>query len=767
MRKKPFIISFLLLVIVIFPYMNSAEDNSFDKGIAYLLLKDTQMAKENFSEYFRKNPNPMVKSGFSMLSNGKLNEAKKEFNKYLNMNFRSVSALVGISISMADVKESTTKENLKKAIRLNGRFSPAFACLGYEYLKEKNYPEAERNFLLALKFKNLLEYKILLGDLYIRMNMTAKTIGILEDEANRAPGNFHLNFLLAKAFYKQGRIFNMGKYVEIVKELNPGRKDVQLLTAKYYLKSGAPKKARSILKNLRYSEINEEYIKIYAKTLLKLGDRKAKSYLYQFLSLSMWDLEINKLMGSFYLKNKNEKSNIQNWIYRAILSGNSREELKKIFSERYKFPDISYLNFFKVKKIQWLDDQFLLSAAVISSGAREKLYLIDGNKVKTVKVFNYEGKIEDIYISKKLKRIILVTKIKSKGGIKLFSLEKTGNSYFLRKLNYRPLNCDSIDVVFNSSGSAAYFIDRDIKKLSFESPFSRVTRFGEKYPVYSSFNFGIYSYNYFTKTFKKMDEPSSIKRIPSKTIKKYFYILNTYQTTKNIAELLKKGEKLDTFSSEMVKIRFSEDLGSFLIYLSDLKNSLQAIIFDIDTGETFEIDGTMFLESGRFAELDIIKFDSEKNTIIFVTKDKRKDMIVFNYRSKLYRNLLENYHDCFFDDEFNYIYVLTERDKKFFSTETLLNIISLKPYWKEEVSLKRNLRKILKSNGLENVKFNTNDGEMLELDLNNKFKYISPSYENALFQYSSGNEKTAVFINKKLFIFNKKGQWEPDHLLKK
>lgn len=264
-----------------------------------------------------------------------------------------------------------------------------------------------------------------------------------------------------------------------------------------------------------------------------------------------------------------------------------------------------------------------------------------------------------------------------------------------------------------------------------------------------------------------MDEPSSIKRVPSKTIKKYFYILNTYQTTKNIAELLKKGEKFDTFSSEMVKIRFSEDLGSFLIYLSDLKNSLQAIIFDIDTGETFELDSTMFLESGRFAGLDIIKFDSEKNTIIFVTKDKRKDMIVFNYKSKLYRNLLENYHDCTFDNEFNYIYVLTERDKKFFSTETLLNIISLKPYWKEEVSLKRNLKKILKGNALENVKFNTNDGEMLEMDLNNKFKYISPSYENTVFQYSSGNEKTAVFINKKLFIFNKKGQWEPDHLLKK
>ncbi|MEN8154537.1 MAG: hypothetical protein ABFR75_11005 [Acidobacteriota bacterium] len=767
MTRRLIIIICLISLFIFFPLFNSAEDNSFDKGIVYLLLKDKQLAKDNFSIYFSNNPNPIVKSGFLMLSDGELNNAKKEFHKYLNRNFRSVAALVGISISVADIKESTTKENLKKAIRLNGRYSPAYACLGYEYLKENNYQEAEKNFLLALRSRNILEYRILLGHLYIQMNRPDKTIDMLEEEANGAPDNFHLNFLLANAFYKQNRIFNMGKYVELVNELQSGRKDVMLLSANYYLKSGAPKKARSILKNLRFSEVNEEYIKTYAKTLLKLGDRRAKNYLYQFFSLNSWDREINKLIGSFYLNNKNVKSNIQNWIYRAILSGNNYEELKNIFSENYKYPDINYLKFFKVRKVHWLDNKYLLAAAVLNPGASEKLYLIDSDKVKTERVFNYEGNVENIYVSKKLKRIIFVNKTRSIGGIKIFSLEKSGKSYLLRKLNYRPVNCDSMEVVFNSSESVAYFVDSDIEKLSFNSPFSRVTRFGEKYPAYSSFNFMVYSYNFFTKNFKKLDDLSIIKRIPSKAIKKYFSVLTAYQTTKNIAKLLKKGEKLDAFSSEIVKIRFSEDLGSFLIYLFDLKNAFQAIIFDNDTGETIKIDETMFLEEGRFAELEILKFDSKKNMIMFTTKDKRKDLIVFNYRSKLFIPLMENYYDCAFNEEFDYVYILTERDKKFFSIETLLNIVSLEPFWKEEVSLKRNLKKILKDNDLLKIEFSTNDGEILAMDFNNKFKYISPSYENAVFQYSPEKIKTAVFINKKLFVFKNKETWEQESPLKK
>ena len=56
----------------------------------------------------------------------------------------------------------------------------------------------------------------------------------------------------------------------------------------------------------------------------------------------------------------------------------------------------------------------------------------------------------------------------------------------------------------------------------------------------------------------------------------------------------------------------------------------------------------MFLDADRFAELDIIDFDSDKANLILSTKDKRRELIIFNYKSKLYRKLVENYYSsCF------------------------------------------------------------------------------------------------------------------------
>lgn len=98
-----------------------------------------------------------------LLADNDKKKAKTEFQSYLNMNFRSLHAIIGISLAVSDIKESTSKQNLMKAVRLNAGFSSAYACLGMQYLKEQNFPMAEKNLLSAQKIKICLNIEYFLA----------------------------------------------------------------------------------------------------------------------------------------------------------------------------------------------------------------------------------------------------------------------------------------------------------------------------------------------------------------------------------------------------------------------------------------------------------------------------------------------------------------------------------------------------------------------------------------------------------------------------
>lgn len=759
--KQTIFITIIVLLILSFPLTGYSASYDFEKGVVYLLLGDYQQSKVHFGEYFEKYPNPIVRRGFMLLAAKDKKKAKTEFQSYLNMNFRSLHAIIGISLSLSDLKESTSKENLMKAVRLSRNFSSAYACLGMEYLKELNYPMAEKYLLSAQRISNLMEYRILLGELFLRIGQPGKTISLIEKDAGNNPDNFFLNYLMAKSLFKLNRLRAMGKYILISKELNRTNKDVQLLYANYLLKKGEPKVAREVLKGLRYKETNPEYIKTYAKTLLTLGNRRSKTYLYQYFTIDNWDKDINRFLGLYYFRNKTEKSNIQNWIYRSILSGNSVDSLRKDFSPEYHFPALDSLRFFDLKNVFWIDNNRLFVIGVLHSGGAEKLFLIDFTKKRIVASYSYDGLIDGVYFSKNRDRIILETENPSSKITKLYAMIKNPNGSFQFRGIYTGRNqIPAFDAVFNSSGTDAYFIDRRIEEISFDSPFSIVNRFGEKRPVYTGLsNFGLYKYNFVRRRFTFIEDIAEINNINSDSIKKFLMVYNAASITKEVGKLITKGEKLDSFSSEIVRIVFSKNLGSFMIYLSDLKNAFQAVIFDNETGKVTKIDSTMFLDADRFAELDIIDFDSNKANLILSTKDKRRELIIFNYKSKLYRKLVENYYSSCFSSNNKNFYVLTERNKRHFLTETLLKIISIKPFWIEELPLRRDLKSVVNCKDIFALRMYTNGGESLEMGPDNKFIYKSPSFEGSVFGFSPSRKNVAVFVNKKLFLIENNSAW--------
>ncbi len=764
MKKVRDLILITILFLLNISLLTAKSD--FEKGIAYLLLKDPSSARPFFSNYFNDNYNPIVKSGYSFLLKGEMNEAKKEFNRYLNMNFRSTEALIGISISVSGLKESTSVENLNKVIKLNRGNSAAYACLGIEFQNIENYPEAERNFRLAMKYLPIFEYRILLGNLYLETGKPGAVLSLIGSFAENNPENFQLNFIAARALYEMNRIGEMKKYVNRSLELMGSNDDVKFLYAKFLFKTGKFKQSRSILKSLRTKiGFDKEILKLYAKALMKIGDRKAKDALYQLFSRYPWDNEVNLLMGEYYFRNKNEKSNIQNWINRAILSGSGIKEIKSIFGESFNYPIVNKFLFFNIRKLEWIDDSTFLICAKKYSGDPERIYIADINKRRISGSFSYYGKFLSSHLSKDKNKILIASKVTS--GINVYGFQKKGSNWSYRKLNNRVLPIESADFGFNSDASLAYIVDGSIESLSFTSPFSRVNRFGEKSAVFPNFGFRVYRYNFVKARLTLMDDIEEIEKIPVRSIKRYFMILNANNTTGQVSRLIEKGEKLDVISTDLVKIIFSKTNDAFIIFLADLKNAFQSVIFHNKTGEIINVDATMFLDKGRFAEINILEFDSLRKRIIFTTRDKRKDLIVFNYKSKLYRKIAEHYYSGRIDDKNKNMYILSERDKKFSLTETIFTLASLGKGWISEISNRRDISKIEDCTDILNVIVHTNRGEMLVMDHNNKFSYLSPSYSGSLHSISPDKKHVAIYTNGFLFYFNNYRQWEKREVLKK
>ena len=747
----------LLSILLATPYLASRDHPQFGKGVAYLLIGDKSLANKHWDLFFESYPDPALRGAFMALIEGKdLWGVTKQFKAYLDINHRSTAALVGIALATSGMKLSTSIDNLNRTVRLEPTYSSAYLCLGFEYLKQRNYPLAKAYFNKAIMNLRVPEYEILLAKLYLQLDQPAEVIKLLKQEADQQPDNFYFNFLVAEAYFHLNQLDDMDKYIQTAVEVKPFSSEAQLLKANYLVEKGDLQQALGILKTLKNQDYNEDYYKTYARVSLKLKDKKCKNYLDEVYSRSHWDKEINEMMGLYYVWRNQEKANVQNWINRAILSGSPTSRLKPLFPDKYQFPEYSSLPFFHIKALRWLSDEVLLVGAIKVSGDSEKLYLVQGDDLKILNILSYTGKLRDIALSSDGKKIVFATAAKEGRSTYLYGVE-VSDSYSRCSLVFsRLLPIPSLEVGFNYTGTLAYITDSRISKLAFESPFSLVSEIGEKTPVYPSYPFPIYKLNFVNRGIETIDvnDMKEVAKVPIESVKKYAMVYEAHQSKSSIQSLIEKGRKLDLTSSEIIKIFFSNDLSSFIIYLSDLKNAFQALIYEYTNNRLFRIDETMFIGEGNYAEVRLKNFDPQKKDILVLTRDRQRRLITFNYQSFLSLELADKVIEAYFDQHHDTYYILTERSKKSYFTETNLEIVAEKPFLRETVGVRRDLNRLLFSKGNDQVYFTTFNGETLMMDGEHQFYYVCPSVEGSLHAISPTGKKTAAFINERLVILD-------------
>lgn len=750
MRRLTILI-LLVLLVVSANTLSARVDANLNKGIAYLLIGDNGMAGKHLNLYFQKGINPSLKNGFKLLMEGEREDAARHFKSYLDLDHRSSMALVGIALSTAHLTISNTEELLKRAGRLDPTYSPAFLCMGMEYQKRKNYPQAEANYKRARRLSNIPEFNILLGRLYLETGNPGDALSLLKASADRAPDNFYFNFLTAKAYLMLNRLNELGPYIQAALDVKPNDNEARLLTAKYYLNQGNAQRARLVLKEIKLDEYDEDYNRTYAHVLVKLKDKKARKYLYEVFSRKQWDREINRLLGLFHLWMV-RGGNVQNWIDRTALSGTDVKQLKELFPDKYTFPEYKYLPFFDVKDIQFIADDKLLVAAIQRSGDRERIYVVDLKRMRVVQSMTFNGTLQEFFPSEDRKHLVFSTTARGGESIYLYYIGMAGRTLRLRALGGRPLAFPAAAVGFNSTGTIIYITDSRIKKLAFESPFAQVSQYGRKASVYPNYPFNVYKYYLKTGRLQRMKGPLQSEVVPPvEVLKKYNVVANAYHGNSRVQTLIEKGLQLDLTSSESVKIFFSKDLGYFIIYLADLKNAFKGVLWDNINGNAREIDETMFLGKGNYAELNIVDFNPREKEILVLTKDK-KDLILYNYETHLHMNLATEAFKAYYNREENMVYALKARGRDVYFGGAGLQVISLDPYLNKTVGTRMGLTDILGSNGNSEVYFSTYNGEVVRMDGEYKFSYVKPSMEGSRYAVSPEGKRTAAFINGRLVL---------------
>ncbi|MCU0288637.1 MAG: hypothetical protein MUF15_19870 [Acidobacteria bacterium] len=751
-----FLIGGWLLRVDLFPAANNNSGiNSidFNKGIAYLLIKDMEQARKFFKAHFIQYPNPNLENGFRLLSELEHQDAARQFSEFLEISPRSTIALVGVSIATSNMSVSSAEELLKRAMFLEPGESIIYLCLGMEYRRQKNYPLAEQNIKQALSITNLTEYKILLGRLYFEMNKPDAVLALLKEEADRVPDNFHLNFMVAQAYFQINRLNELGHYCQMALELQPDNNNARILMANYYLSMNDAYKANLILKNMKLANYHEDYMKTYAHALVLLKDKKARDYLYEIFTRKKWDKDINRLLGLYHLW-MGDKSLVQNWIYRAILSGAEINRLKGLFPSEYKYCEYKYIPFFDIKQIAWISESTLLAAAAKESGESEKIYVINFPKMQIIQTLTFNGEFQEMFVSGNLDKLIVCTTAKENTGVYLYTANLNGREIYLQPIGDQLLGMSSVLVGFDKTGNLAYITEHKIAELAFESPFALVAQYGKKKPVYPFYPFPIYKYNFAARSLTKLNELDFIESsIPVGVLKKYALVANAFSASSEVQKLVEKGQTLELTSSEVVKTYFPgiEPLDHFIIYISDLKNAFHGVIWDQNSNRAIPVDETIFLGEGKYSELTIVDFNPGRKEILVLAKNQN-ELILYNYDTQSSMRLAKNAFYAHYNSLNRIAYVLNERNEKVLFTGSGLQVVFLNPYVNKSVATNKNLVDITYQGNNSEIYFSTMDGEIIKMDEEYNFSYVRPCLDDCLNAVSPSTNRIAAFIGDRLWV---------------
>ena len=745
-------LAFLILGLLGAALFPATASDDFSRALVYYLIGDVELARKNLDAYFERRPQPTVKLGFTLLFQNEKWEATKRFSDYLESDHRSREALTGISLATADVKNSLAIENLNKVLRLDPGFAPAYLCLGNEYLLRNNFPAAEEYFNKSLKYAEVPEFKILLAELYLRSAQPQKALDVIRPQAEAAPGNYFFALLAARACLRLDGCPDASLFIEQALNARPESREALLLRGQYLLKTGDWRKAKTLLGKLKFNYYNPEYSLTFAEVLLNLKDNDAEKYLYEVFSQNQWQPVINKLLGLFHLRKKG--ASVQNWIRRAILSGQPAQELRKDFPAQYQFVEPPFFPMFEAKRIQWLGNRRLLVAGTLRSGEKEKLLVLDSASLKTLKSFEYEGAVQEMFPSPRLDKVIFSTAAAENEKVYLYTLVVNGETYRLKPVIGYALNLPAVLVAFNPGGTMAYVTDAGLADLAFSSPFSAISAYGRKTAVYPDYTFPVFSYAYANDRWAQIKSREALRDVPLPALQRYLLVADAYRDNREVAKLLDKGMGLDITSSEEMKIHFGASGSQFLIQLSDLKNAFQAWAYDRRGNRLAKFDETMFLGDKYYAELDIIAFNPERSEILVRTRDKQRNLVHFNYRSLLYKKIGSGNLAAAVAPDQNTVYALNERSKYFYFSDTVLEIVQLSPSDRRKIDSRRDLNAIVDCTDPGAVYFTTYNGELLKMDDEGKFSGRQVSLAGALHQLSPDKRKAAAFINGRLYVLD-------------
>jgi hypothetical protein len=365
----------------------------------------------------------------------------------------------------------------------------------------------------------------------------------------------------------------------------------------------------------------------------------------------------------------------------------------------------------------------------------------------------FSGKLQEMFVSKGRNSIILSSTARENESVYLYAVMSVGKGFRLRPLFNRPLNMVSVAVGFNKSGTLAYITDSRVNSVPFEAPFSLVSQYGEKTPVYPKYPFNLYKY-YFTNgrlTMLKNLEKSEIVP-PVEGLKKYSLVADGMFGNSQVQALIDKGRQLDLTSTEQVRVVFSKDLHSFIIYLSDVSNAFKGYAWDNDVNTVMPVDETMFLGKDNYAEIILVDLDAARNEILVLTK-KQKELIHYNYKSHLYLRLAKDVSNVCYNRKTRMVYAINDNGiNERGSGSSNLWVISLDPYLNNRVGTRLGVTNVVDCKDELEVYFATYNGEIVKMDGEYKFTYVKPCWEGSHFAESPFDRRTMVFVNGNLWL---------------
>lgn len=743
---------FFVLMSTMLAVLPARASDDFNRAIAYYLIGDLDLARQNLDAHFSRVRQATVKLGFSLLFQGDKWEATKKFRDYLESNHRSLESLVGISLANSDVRNSLSIDNLNKIVRMDPGFAPAYLCLGQEYLQRGNYPVAEDYFQKSLRFADLPEFKVLLGGLLLKTGRAGEAFELMRPLAEAAAGNFQFSFLAARAALAARDLEPASRFADQALAARRDSQEAQLLRAQVLLAAGDPRKARSLLAKLKFPGYNLEYSLTFAEVLVRLKDRDAEKYLYEVFAQDRWHPVVNRLLGLFHLKDR--QANVQNWIQRALLSGVPAAELKREFPSQFRFIEPASFPLFAARCIQWLGNDRLAVAGPLQSGGKERLTVLDAATLKPLKSFEYEGSAQEIFASPRQDKIILATSAVENEKVYLYTLINERGGWRLKPVVGYALDMARVQVAFGENGAMAYVADAALADLAFSSPFSVAGSLGRRTPIYPDHALTVFSYSYAGDRWAPLRGREALRKVPLPLVRRFLAVADAARANEDVAKILEKGTRLDITSSEEMRIHFAAGDEHFLLVLSDLKNAFQAWAYDARRRTLARFDETMFLGGKYYAELELVAFLPETGEILAITRDKQRNLFQFNYRSLLYRKLASGVLSAVLSPDQGALYLLLERNKSLYFSETILEIVQFSPFHRARISARRDLDAILDISDRESVYVTTYTGQMLKLDGEGNFTSRQVSLAGSLHQVSPDKKRAAAFLNGRMVVLD-------------